>query len=278
MYSIILDTCTWIYLANETYDPQLLEKLQKLVVSGKVRIIIPETVFDEWNRNKDDAVIKKIMTRYEQQIKNAETIAKHLDSEDAASFKSITQKFKKDKINIKNIALTRIGIVETMFDHPTTISVSITDEVKIRATQLALEKKAPFLNKNSMGDALIFLSAANYIKLCNISDSIFVTENKDDFYSKSTKDEIHEDLKPILTESKMIFCVNIGKALNIIEENYISKKVISKIEKINSYPKCPQCKSDMTSGAYLRSMYGGLTWHELCGNCGYKYDTGDFFD
>lgn len=48
-----------------------------------------------------------------------------------------------------------------------------------------------------------------------------------------------------------------------------------------SYPtECPQCKAmnSFTSGAYLNSRHGGLTLQYICQRCGFRFDTGDFFD
>ncbi|MEI6076829.1 MAG: PIN domain-containing protein [Verrucomicrobiota bacterium] len=43
---------------------------------------------------------------------------------------------------------------------------------------------------------------------------------------------------------------------------------------------CPSCDSKnlFTSGAYLRSRYGGLTLQYICQRCGFLFDTGEFFD
>lgn len=43
---------------------------------------------------------------------------------------------------------------------------------------------------------------------------------------------------------------------------------------------CPNCgaANSFLDGAYLRSQYGGLTLQYICKNCGFHYDTGDFFD
>lgn len=43
---------------------------------------------------------------------------------------------------------------------------------------------------------------------------------------------------------------------------------------------CPKCSAtnSFLDGAYLRSQYGGLTLQYICKNCGFNFDTGDFFD
>lgn len=60
------------------------------------------------------------------------------------------------------------------------------------------------------------------------------------------------------------------------------------VEKANIYPniheapstKCSRCSQEnsFTSGSYLTSQYGGLTWQYICKSCGYHLDTGEFFD
>lgn len=43
---------------------------------------------------------------------------------------------------------------------------------------------------------------------------------------------------------------------------------------------CPRCSAtnSFLDGAYLRSQFGGLTLQYICNNCGFHFDTGDFFD
>lgn len=43
---------------------------------------------------------------------------------------------------------------------------------------------------------------------------------------------------------------------------------------------CPTCNehNSFLDGAFLRSRYGGLTLQYVCKNCGFHFDTGDFFD
>lgn len=54
-----LDTCTWIYLANGTEPVKFLQDIQDLLNQGRLCIVLPQIVEEEWNRNKDKGTIQK---------------------------------------------------------------------------------------------------------------------------------------------------------------------------------------------------------------------------
>ena len=73
MYHIILDTDMWIYLAQDIYKGALLQ-LEELVDTGKLTILVPEQVKNEWDNGKADIV----RSHYKGNIKGALTNSKNL--------------------------------------------------------------------------------------------------------------------------------------------------------------------------------------------------------
>ncbi len=59
----LIDTCTWINLAQELSEVR--EQISHLVNQRKVTLILPQLVFEEWNRNK----LPKILTPHRQQMR-----------------------------------------------------------------------------------------------------------------------------------------------------------------------------------------------------------------
>lgn len=55
-----LDTCTWIYLANGTEPVKFLQDIQDLINQGRLCIILPQIVEEEWNRNKDKELYRNL--------------------------------------------------------------------------------------------------------------------------------------------------------------------------------------------------------------------------
>ena len=127
--------------------------------------------------------------------------------------------------------LEEVRKVETLFSHATTEVLDISDSVKVQAADLALAKKAPFhKNKNSMADALIIISTIQFASSTEPNTCIFVSNNTDDFSSDESKNEIHIDLKEMFAEYKVSYSINIGLALNQIENNIVDDEEIREIE------------------------------------------------
>ena len=78
MYNLCLDTCTWIYLANGTEPVKFLDFIANEVEKNNIKIILPEIIIDEWNRNKDDTVNKGTIIHFSQIIEGLERVKRLL--------------------------------------------------------------------------------------------------------------------------------------------------------------------------------------------------------
>ena len=101
-------------------------------------------------------------------------------------------------------AFQSINCIENMMKSAEIININ--DDIKLRAMQRAIDKKAPFhLSKNSMGDSII-IESYNQYKIQNIAQDfnlIFITHNVNDFSLKNGNQKIpHEDLADIFDSSK----------------------------------------------------------------------------
>src|SRR3954468_889445 len=52
MIKLLVDTCVWLGLARDHRQQPLLSALEELIRAGEVSIILPQTVVDEFDRNK----------------------------------------------------------------------------------------------------------------------------------------------------------------------------------------------------------------------------------
>jgi hypothetical protein len=163
-------------------------------------------------------------------IKNARTISQYLSQAESDEFKRILEEFQERKDEIVGLALKQIQAIEALFNHPSTITFSISNGIKLQAVDLALAKKAPFGTRNSMADALILLSAIDYIVQKHLTNCIFISNNTDDFALSSDKNTIHEDLQELFDKCGMRYFSNVGLAINTVEKDIISTDAINKIE------------------------------------------------
>jgi hypothetical protein len=248
MIYLILDTNTWIYLANgkdpitdnsnEEYHFLLFEKLKQKVDDGTVKILINEIIEQEWKRNKNNTfeLIKLLKNRLKSQIKNLKSIGKELQhccDEEITKIQSAYEKLIDKKIKDNE---QHIESVEKLLK--SSVKVSITKDVKVIVADWSVEGNAPFKGdkKNSMADALILFSSIDFIKqelyddFLNKHDPIFVSGNKGDFSDEKEADLIHSDLAPKLKEVEMLFFRSLPKALNTLEEKLFQEEEVRRIE------------------------------------------------
>lgn len=105
--------------------------------------------------------------------------------------------------------------------------INISNEIKLRATQRAIDKKAPFhLSKNSIGDSIIIESYNNY-KIENTAQEfnlMFVTHNVNDFSLKNGNQKVpHEDFTDIFDSSKSQYFISLPEALNSINPSLVQE-------------------------------------------------------
>mgnify|MGYP002079204339 CR=1 FL=1 len=235
--NLILDTNWWIYLTKEE-NFEVLQEIIKNLNTGKFRILVPEVIIQEWERNLNhtkDSAQQTILN----QCKNAKRISSFIEEPERSQLESILERYtSKEEIRLDAIQKT-IDIIEDLIRSKSVI-IPISEETKDRVIEFGIQKKAPFKSKNSVGDAIIFFSSMEYLKKetdTSVSSSIFISNNSDDF-SKSIKEKdiIHPDLEPFINETKAIFERNIAKALKLTDEmqhkieEYLNFKAESKLE------------------------------------------------
>jgi len=231
--TLILDTNIWIYLAKGEH-PKVLEKLIEKFNKKEIQFLISSIQIEEWDRNKIE-IIDEIKKAIKFQIQNAQTISEYLEGEEKESFSKILSNFKNKEESLIKAANERYELIEDLIKNKSIIC-QVTDDDRLEVSNWALQKKAPFhRHSNSYADALILLSTSKYVQENSlhtspyvgetdkiiISDSVFVTNNSDDFSlgtKGADKDVIHPDLAPILDKVKMRFERNIGKILEISDE------------------------------------------------------------
>lgn len=232
MVNIILDTNTWIYLANG-YDQstgnyqdglhfKLLKEIKDLISKGRIKLYSNETVLLEWERNKA-AVEKQIKAKQKTLTNNKNNIRgikKSLGKEAAQKLDEVQIALEEAANKEIDLHIAHVKEVEALLKNAEVIPIK--DEIYVTAGKLAIQKKAPFHNKaNSFGDAVILFSAVEYFKDKGyewIGNTIFVSNNSDDYCVEKGSKEIHPDLAPYLKEADITFELNIAKALNLSEE------------------------------------------------------------
>ncbi len=253
MIYLILDSNTWIYLANNK-DPlsdnsqedlhfKLFEKLLQKVEDGSIKILVNDIIEKEWIRNKQST--SELIIKYKNKLKHDLEILKRIQGSLNGAFSDELNSIKIEYIKVfegkisKNT--THIINVESLLN--ACVKFKVTSTTKSFCADWAVEKKAPFIGdkKNSMADALILFSSIEKIKTMSkieagtfpftqLHKSIFISGNKNDFGSADNTHKIHSDLEPFLSEIDMSFFLSLPAALNFLDDTLFKETEIKKIE------------------------------------------------
>lgn len=245
MHYLTLDTNTWIYLANGTEPVRLLSFIKQEVNKGNITILLPDIIVKEWNKNKDKAVkqgglkhFKDVNEAFEKILKllgekgERDVFSFLLDKDDKKDyFKDFVKEFKNKKKEIEVAITENIKLIDDLFKHKTTKVIRIKNKIFLEAGQFALDRKAPFRNRNSFADALIVFSFLEFVNSKGIEGAMFITYNTEDFCEKKEgKKNLHPDLEPDFTKSKSKFYTIVGVAINTIEKDIVSKEELEFIK------------------------------------------------
>ena len=228
MHYLVLDTCVWIELGVRL--PGVLEKITALVDQARVQILLPQIVIDEWDRLKHSKVVAPLRQSICDRIKKAKELGQYLGPSDAQQLSTLIDRLHQNGGIQDTWPVQRIRGIEDLFYHPSTRVLFVTDGARIQAAEIALAKKPPFGEKNSMADALIMLSVLDYVGRNNLSGCLFVTTNTRDFASPSDRRRIHEDLEELFRALGVRFFANVGEAVNNIESYLVSDETIASID------------------------------------------------
>ncbi len=277
MHYLTLDTNTWIYLANGTEPVKSLHYIKQEVERGNITILLPDIIVKEWHKNKDKAVKQGVLNHYKEINEALERISKLLgdkgerdmfsfllqeEDEEKDYFKDYIEKFKAKRKEIEEAITANTKIIEEIFSYKTTAIIKIDPEIYVKSGYFAIEKKAPFKNKNSFADALIVFSFIQYVENSGFEDALFITYNTEDFcVKKEGKKSLHPDLEPDFTRTKSQFFTIVGEALNTIKEDLISKEELEYIKEhqdeaeIGDLEYCDAC--------YDNGHYNAVYFYEL---------------
>lgn len=219
MRYIFLGTNNWIYLSNgfnilnNKHDElhfKVFDLIKKRVNDGSLTVLTNRLILEEWARNKQHCKnqIKELKDRQHAYLSTLKNIKKVVDDVGKKLSEALESKIQRHESHINDVE---------EFLMTKTTQIDIPDHIKVKAADLATEKKAPFIGdkKNSMADALILLSSIEHIeKFCGVKlfggdsktvvypENYFVSGNSGDFSSPTNKEIIHPDFRKLSSENR----------------------------------------------------------------------------
>ena len=227
MHKFLIDTCVWLDIAKDSAKHPIIPVIEELVKMGRMSLLVPRCIIEEFERNRERVAnesnlsLKSVMSRVRDTIdKLGENATKKIaiDQIDTVSFK-LPFLGEKSADMLKRIdALLKGGEI-----------IEVTDTIKLRAIQRALDKRAPFhRNRNSMNDAIIFETYATLLESTTRKTKFtFVTNNKLDFSQPAGNDNMpHSDFSDAFIKRRSTYSINLPQALYKINRTLIDDLMI----------------------------------------------------
>ena len=142
MFHLLIDTCVWLDLGKDYNQGPLLSALEELTKTGQVSLILPRTVVSEFAHSKN-RVIKESSKSLSSTLKRVkEAVDKFGDPKQ--------KKFVLDHLNdveykipiLGEAAIGTFARIEALFGETPIIEIS--NSIKLRAAQRAIDKATPF--------------------------------------------------------------------------------------------------------------------------------------
>ena len=225
MFKLLIDTCVWLDIAKDQRQQPALGVIEEMVRRGLVNLIVPSTILDEFQRNRERIakesarslsahfrVVKEAVGKISGDKKRMRLVLSHLDDVD-------------HKIPIVGgTAVNNLERIDKLLKASPTIKAS--EAVKLRAAERAITKRAPFhKGKNSMADAIIIEAYAECVrdKTAQGVRFAFVTHNKGDFsVDDGSQKRPHPDFKDLFSRIKSLYFINLPEALRRVDPSLVT--------------------------------------------------------
>ena len=227
VFRILIDTCVWFDLAKDYQQRAILAALKELVRHQEIALILPCTVVDEFSRNKA-RVIEESGRSLSDALKRAKDAVERLG--DPRQKSKVLRELNNVDHRIPTLggaAADAVGRVQDLFARTSVIEIS--DAVKLRAAQRAIEKRAPFhRQRNSIDDAILIEVYADEVAASPAGMRFaFVTHNTKDFSRPNASVKLpHPDIAAYFSRVKSLYFITLGEALRRVKPSEFADLVL----------------------------------------------------
>lgn len=223
MFRLFIDTCVWLDLAKDYKQQVLLAALEQLIQQGDVELILPRTVVDEFARNRARVIedSSRSLSSTLKRVKDAvETFG------DPRRKRMVLRQLNDVDHRLPTLGEAAVGTIARIAQlFARTPVIEISDAVKLRAAQRAIDKRAPFhRQRNGIADALLIEVYADAVAAKGPSHSrfAFVTHNTNDFSHPAANSKLpHPDIAGYFSRIRSLYFITLGEADLMIEEQWL---------------------------------------------------------
>jgi PIN domain len=212
---LLIDTCVWLDLAKDHRNLPLLDALFAMTETGDVKLIIPQIVLDEFERNKEKVMAgsRASLTGNFKRVRDA--IAQFAPEENRAEVLRQLNEVDHRIATGGEAEMEALSIIEKLF--ATSEPWPMTESIKARAADRGIAKVAPFHRQlNGIGDAVIIETYIDALSDRGDDDEFsFVTHNTHDFsHPGADTRSPHADLAHLFDNKRSRYSTNLGTLLN----------------------------------------------------------------
>ena len=227
-FNVLIDTCVWLDLAKDYQQQAILAALEELIRQGSLALILPRTVVDEFARNKT-RVVEEASRSLSSTLKRAEeAVQKFGDPRKKSAVLSQLNDVDHRLPTLGSAAVDTVGRIEKLFAHAPVVEIS--DAVKLRAAQRAIDKRAPFhRQRNGIDDAILIEVYGELVsgKAAPRSRFAFVTHNVKDFSHPSANNKLpHPDIASCFSRVRSLYLITLGEALRRVQPTQFADLMI----------------------------------------------------
>lgn len=219
MFKILIDTCVWLDLAKDYQQQAVLATLEELVQQREIELVLPRTIIDEFARNKD-RVIEQSSRSISSTLKRVkEVMEKYGDPQQKSVVISQLNDVDHRLPILGEAVFEMVSRIERLFSN--TAIIEISDAVKLRAAQRAIDKRAPFhRQRNGIDDAILIEIYADLIEESEVAGNqfAFISQNTHDFsHPNANKKLPHPDIEACFSITKSLYFISLSEALQFIQ-------------------------------------------------------------
>ncbi len=141
MHYMMLDTCVLLDIATRKADLPIVSAFEELVSAGSLRLVVPDLVVTEFERNKDE-VAEKTRRRLSQEFKQVRGVVEEFGGNNKTYAIEVLNEVGSRLPLLSEANYATISRVERLIE--TSLKVQTTDAAKLAAVARGLDKLAPF--------------------------------------------------------------------------------------------------------------------------------------
>jgi len=226
MFNVLIDTSVWLDLAEDTQQTPLLDVVERLVKDGRMRLLVPRIVVDEFYKNRDK-IAKSSAKGLSTHFNHVKAAIRRVDSDKRQKTRVLDYLSDLDH-RIPIVGGAAEGVLRRIAKIFSESAITdACDAAKLRAADRALHRKAPchHENKNSMADAILIETYFECVQAKSGAGQrfAFVTHNKHDFSRVNGDQRLpHADFAASFSKIKSMYFVTLADCLRRIDPTSVT--------------------------------------------------------